>query len=91
MAILWARAYRDATALPTRFGRVIRYQEKLPEQMHMEFECIDSPDPNIVRANVYYTDKGGQVVLLIEDMECVASAALNRLGGTSVISETARA
>ena len=86
MAILWARAYRNATALPTRFGRLTRYQETLPELMHMGFECIESPDPNIIRANVYYTDQDDQVVLLIEDMECVASTALNRLGGTSEIS-----
>ncbi|HSM39803.1 MAG TPA: SDR family NAD(P)-dependent oxidoreductase [Afifellaceae bacterium] len=91
MAILWARAYRNATALPTRFGRLIRYQETLPETMHMGFECIESPDPNIVQANVYYTDGDDQVVLLIEDMECVASTALNRLGGTSEFSESVSA
>jgi hypothetical protein len=32
---------------------------------------------------VYFLDEAGQVVMMIEDMECVASAALNRLGGTA--------
>ena len=91
MAILWARAFRGATALPTRFGRVIRYRETLPQQMLMEFECLESPDPGIVRANVYYTDTKGQIVLLIEEMECVASAALNRLGGTTSVSAVVNA
>jgi acyl transferase domain-containing protein/NAD(P)H-dependent flavin oxidoreductase YrpB (nitropropane dioxygenase family)/NADP-dependent 3-hydroxy acid dehydrogenase YdfG len=83
MAILWARIFRDETALPTRFGRVIRYREMLPERMYMGFERIESADPNVVRANVHYADAAGQVVLSVEEMECVASAALNRLGGTA--------
>jgi len=83
MAILWARAFRDETSLPTRFGRVVRYRETLPERMQMAFEHHPAPDPNIVRANVYYLDAAGEVVMLIEDMECIASAALNRLGGTA--------
>ena len=49
----------------------------------MEFELIPVPDPSVVRANVYFLDASGQVVLLIEEMECIASAALNRLGGTA--------
>ena len=40
-------------------------------------------DPHLVGANVYFLDAAGQVVLLIEEMECIASAALNRLGGTA--------
>ncbi len=31
MAWLWSRAYRDESALPTRFGRVARHVEVLPE------------------------------------------------------------
>jgi acyl transferase domain-containing protein/NAD(P)H-dependent flavin oxidoreductase YrpB (nitropropane dioxygenase family) len=83
MAILWDRSFCDATALPTRFGRVVRYRERLPEIMTMEFECIATEDPSSVRANVHYTDSDGRVVLSIEDMQCVSSAALNRLGGTA--------
>jgi hypothetical protein len=83
MAILWARMFRDETSLPAKFGRVVRYRETFPQKMLMVYECVASPDPSYVRANVYYHDKDGGIVLAIEDMDCIASAALNRLGGTA--------
>ena len=83
MALLWARSLRGESCLPARFGRIARLREQLPQQMTMEFELIPVPDPSVVRANVYFLDASGQVVLLIEEMECIASAALNRLGGTA--------
>ena len=83
MALLWARCLRGESCLPARFGRVARLREQLPSQMTMEFELTPVADPSIVRANVYFLDANGQVVLLIEEMECIASAALNRLGGTA--------
>jgi len=83
MAILWARSFRDETPLPTRFGRVVRYREQLPERLHMAFEYMPTDNPSLVRANVHFSDADGRVVLLIEDMECIASAALNRLGGSA--------
>ena len=83
MALLWARTMRDQSCLPTRFGRVTRLREILPSKMRMEFEHVPVPDPYLVRANVYFLDDASQVVMMIEDMECVASAALNRLGGTA--------
>jgi acyl transferase domain-containing protein/NAD(P)H-dependent flavin oxidoreductase YrpB (nitropropane dioxygenase family)/NAD(P)-dependent dehydrogenase (short-subunit alcohol dehydrogenase family) len=83
MALLWARAFRDQSALPARFGRVIRYAETLPKQLQMGFERIASADDSAVCANVYFSDMDGRVYLLIEGMECVSSSALNRLGGTA--------
>ena len=83
MALLWARSLRGESCLPARFGRIARLREHLPPRMTMEFELIPVPDPSVVRANVYFLDASGQVVLLIEEMECIASAALNRLGGTA--------
>ncbi len=82
MALLWARMYRDESCLPAKFGRVVRHREVFPEKMFMDFECAVSQDPSYVRAHVYFCDKDGSVVMAIEDMECIASAALNRLGGT---------
>ncbi len=86
MALLWARAFKDESSLPTRFGRVLRLRDKLPERLQMEFERVETPDPSLVRANVYFTDSNGDVVMMIEEMDCVASAALNRLGGTAKVS-----
>ena len=83
MAWLWARAFRDESALPARFGRVVRYREVFPPRMHMEYERIATDDPTVVRANVMFFDDDGEPVMLIEELESIASAALNRLGGTA--------
>jgi hypothetical protein len=85
MALLWARVFRNESSLPSRFGRVVRYTETLPEKLCMSFERIASEDPHLIVANVYFSDADNRVMLLVEDMECVSSAALNRLGGTSKI------
>lgn len=83
MAWLWARTFRNESALPVRFGRVIRYSETLPEKLYMNFERINSQDPHLVRANIYFSDVNNSVIVMIEDMECVSSAVLNRIGGTA--------
>jgi predicted hotdog family 3-hydroxylacyl-ACP dehydratase len=83
MAWLWSRAYRDESALPARFGRVVRYRDQLPAAMHMEYERVASSDPTLVRGNVTFFDEHGEPVLAIEELDSIASAALNRLGGTA--------
>ena len=87
MAWLWARAYRDESALPTRFGRVVRYRDALPTRLHMEYERVATDDPALIRGNVVFFDDQGEPVLAIEELDSVASAALNRLGGTARAAE----
>lgn len=89
MAILWARAYRNETALPARIGRAALYCEALPERIYMNFELKKPDGPHSVRANVYYTDSSDDVLLFVEDMECICSAALNRLGGSARLNANA--
>jgi len=91
MAWLWARAFRDESALPTRFGRVVRYRDRFPARMHMEYQRVESADPTLIRANVVFFDEQGAPVLAIEELDSVASAALNRLGGTARAAEDAAA
>ncbi len=81
MAILWTRSFRNETALPTRFGRIIRYSEHLPEQLFMQFVINSSDEFHSIHANVSFSDGDDNVLLLIEDMECVSSLELNRLAG----------
>jgi hypothetical protein len=47
----------------------------------MHFDRLPSEEPHLVKANVYFVDADNQVMLMIEDMECVSSAGLNRVGG----------
>ena len=55
----------------------------------MEFELIPSQDSNLLCANIYFSDIAGQMVLLIENMECISSKALNRLGGSAKVTPKA--
>jgi acyl transferase domain-containing protein len=91
MAWLWARAYRDESALPARFGRVVRYRERLPEKLYMEYERVECDDPMLVRGNVTFFDEQGEPVMAIEELDSIASAALNRMGGTARAAEDAAA
>jgi NAD(P)-dependent dehydrogenase (short-subunit alcohol dehydrogenase family) len=83
MAWLWSRAYRDESALPARFGRVVRYRDEYPRHMHMQYTRIHTDDPTLIRGNVVFLDDQGQAVMAIEELDSVASAALNRFGGTA--------
>jgi acyl transferase domain-containing protein/NAD(P)H-dependent flavin oxidoreductase YrpB (nitropropane dioxygenase family)/NADP-dependent 3-hydroxy acid dehydrogenase YdfG len=83
MAWLWSRAYRDESALPARFGRVVRHRDLLPERLFMHYERVDAGDPTLIRGTVRFLDAAGDAVLVIEELDSIASAALNRLGGTA--------
>ncbi len=89
MAWLWSRAYRDESALPTRLGRVARCVATLPDSMTMVYRCVPSTDATIVRGHVAFVDNTGRVVMEIEELDSIASAALNRLGGTARTAEAA--
>ena len=89
MAWLWSRAFRDEAALPARFGRVVRYRARFPESMHMEYERVESADPSLIRGNVTFFDEQGEPVMAIEELDSIASAALNRFGGTANIAQGA--
>ncbi len=89
MAWLWSRAFRDEAALPARFGRVVRYRSHCPERMHMEYERIETSDPSLIRANVTFFDEQGEPVMTIEELDSIASAALNRFGGTANVARGA--
>jgi hypothetical protein len=49
----------------------------------MEYQRVATDDPTVVRANVMFFDDAGEPVMLIEELESIASAALNRLGGSA--------
>jgi hypothetical protein len=59
--------------------------------MHMEYERIETADPSLIRANVTFFDGQGQPVMAIEELDSIASAALNRFGGTARAAQGATA
>ena len=81
MAIVWARKMRDTCCLPARVGRVRRFGDAPLGPCRLYFSLRDGADQTTVRADVAYVDSAARVRLLVEDMHCTASVALNRLGG----------
>ena len=69
--------------MPARFGRVVRYRDRFPEQMRMQYTRIPTDDGSLIRGNVLFLDEAGEAVMSIEELDSVASAALNRFGGTA--------
>ncbi len=53
----------------------------------MEYERVETADPTLIRGNVVFFDEQGEPVMAIEELDSVASAALNRLGGTARAAE----
>ncbi|RKX23886.1 MAG: beta-ketoacyl synthase, partial [Candidatus Zixiibacteriota bacterium] len=47
MALLWARVFRNESALPVRFGRVVRYFDILPEKLYMNFNRIITDESHL--------------------------------------------
>jgi NAD(P)-dependent dehydrogenase (short-subunit alcohol dehydrogenase family) len=79
MALVWSRLYQDSSALPSRFGRVIRYGNlPLTGRLRVAFRVVRS-DPQMIVYEASVFDEQGQVRFYLENLESTCSAALNRL------------
>ena len=47
----------------------------------MEYQRREGGDAHLVRGDIVFFDETGVPIMAIEELESVASAALNRLGG----------
>jgi acyl transferase domain-containing protein/NADP-dependent 3-hydroxy acid dehydrogenase YdfG len=82
MALVWAYVTESESALPSRFGRVRRFGSEPFDKGRMHFLVYPERPEHQVKADVAFVDEQGQLRLLIEQLECTSSPALNRLGGT---------
>ena len=82
MALVWAYVTESESALPSRFGRVRRFGGEPFGKGRMHFLVYPERPEHQVKADVAFVDEQGQLRLLIEQLECTSSPALNRLGGT---------
>ena len=82
MALVWAYVTESESALPSRFGRVRRFGSEPFGTGRMHFLVYPERPEHQVKADVAFVDEQGQLRLLIEQLECTSSPALNRLGGT---------
>jgi len=79
LAIIWDRVQRGSTALPSRFGAVVRYgQAPLNGQMQLAFRVKSASEYSLVY-DAIFLDEMGSVRLHLIDIESTSNAALNRL------------
>jgi NAD(P)-dependent dehydrogenase (short-subunit alcohol dehydrogenase family) len=81
LVILWARAFKDMTPLPSRFERYIRYGSAAGGRVRCVVRVLPDSDDSSAHADVYFFDDGGGLIGQIKGMETVGSKALNRLAG----------
>ena len=80
LAIVWARVQWDTTALPSRFGKVVR-GEPIPGNKPLQIQFRVQPisqNPTLVY-DAAFLDDTGKVYLVMTDVESTCNAALNRL------------
>jgi hypothetical protein len=80
IAWLWSCQFRDAVALPNRFGRIRRFANAGPAR-RMLFAVEPGTAEHEVRADVLVVDDADRPVFVIEKLESTASVALNRFRG----------
>lgn len=79
LAIVWSRMHHDTTALPTKFGTVVRY-DSAPSSMPLR--ClfrINSADATSCNYDAWYVDANGAVYLQMQNIQSTCNPSLNRL------------
>jgi NAD(P)-dependent dehydrogenase (short-subunit alcohol dehydrogenase family) len=84
LAAVWSQEIHKTYALPTRFGRIVRYSAPSAQPLTIHFR-IQSHTPNFLSYNAMFITPDRQVVMLVENVESNCTAALNRLGEQSSI------
>jgi len=85
LAILWARAHHDMTALPSRFNSVHVFSPCSSSTIRCHFEVVKMTGNSAILANVYFVDPDGTIVAMIEGLESTCSKSLNRLSAGTAI------
>jgi NAD(P)-dependent dehydrogenase (short-subunit alcohol dehydrogenase family) len=92
LIILWTRAQLDMTPLPARFRRYQRFGPMPAEPVQSYVEVHRVPNDPIFRVDIAFVGLDGRLIGLLEEMECPASRALNRLaiGANQELGEISR-
>jgi acyl transferase domain-containing protein/NAD(P)H-dependent flavin oxidoreductase YrpB (nitropropane dioxygenase family)/NAD(P)-dependent dehydrogenase (short-subunit alcohol dehydrogenase family)/acyl carrier protein len=79
MALIWTHIEKDMGALPSKFGRVVRYgQFPLKEELRVDFR-VKTNDSTTMVFDAIFIDQSDRIRLQLEDMEITCSSALKRL------------
>ncbi|HUK55202.1 MAG TPA: SDR family NAD(P)-dependent oxidoreductase [Nitrospiria bacterium] len=82
LVLLWARAFKDITPLPSRLGRYIRYGSAAGGRVQCMVRILPDTDDSSIYEDIYFFDDVGRLIGQMKGMEVVGSRALNRLGGS---------
>jgi hypothetical protein len=80
LAIIWANAYKNMTALPASFQCYRRFGSVSDSPLRCYFQVLPTSEDHTVHANVFFVDSDNRLVGLLEGLESTCSKALNRLG-----------
>ena len=84
LAFTWVRKARATSALPARFGRLVRYgKAPLPATLKVRFRLRPPSHELAVAFDAYFIDASGDLRLAVLDSESTLSSALNRVIGHS--------
>jgi len=84
LVLLWARAFKDVTPLPSRLGRYVRHGSASGGRIRCVVRILPDTDESTIHEDIYFIDDVAGLIGQIKGMEVVGSRALNRLGGSHV-------
>lgn len=79
MIILWMRTYRDATPLPSRLDRYRRFGSLSDAPIDCYLRVPAHSDGPVISVDIDFVGPHGELLGLLEGMECPFSKTLNRL------------
>ncbi|MDT0497532.1 SDR family NAD(P)-dependent oxidoreductase [Algiphilus sp. W345] len=84
LAFVWVRKQHSTSALPARFGQLVRYgKAPLPATLKVLFRLRPPPHDLAIAFDAYFIDAAGDLRLAVLDSESTLWAALNRAAGHS--------
>ncbi len=84
LIILWMRTYQDATPLPSRFSRYRIFGPPSDAPVECYLRVPVQPLSPVVSLDIDFVGREGQLLGVLEGMECPSSKALNRLTGGTI-------
>jgi hypothetical protein len=78
LAIVWARANRDMTALPSAVAAFHRYAQPSGSEVRCELR-LRTANESFARFDALFLEPDGRIVAALEGLEATCSRALNRL------------
>jgi NAD(P)-dependent dehydrogenase (short-subunit alcohol dehydrogenase family) len=81
MLLIWSRWHNDKTALPSRFQSFRRFGSLSDTPLTVRLAIQSLAGGHAIRSDVYFLDRDGRVLGVLEGMEASCSAELNRVAG----------